>query len=232
MNGRVKRMLLTGGVNRFSTGRFMWAYLTDYSALAWVRLGIGGDGMMQEGSGRPGEWMLTFDDGPEPGPTEAVADELEAVGGRGTFFVIGEKVRRHPDLVRRLVVRGHQVGTHSMTHARCSRLKAEALRAEVVDSKKLIEDVTGREVSWFRPPFGALRQGQVERLREWGVGVVWWNVNPKDWMGAAPEILAGRLARASARRPLVVMHDRLETVAPALALFFRARPEVRPVVVP
>ncbi len=205
-------------------------HLTDYSALLWVRLGGGRGQAAREGASGPGEWVFTFDDGPEPGPTQAVADALEAAGGRGTFFVIGEKVRREPALARELVARGHRVENHSMSHARCSRLGLKAFLAELNDSKKLIEDVTGAEVRWFRPPFGALRRGQVDAVVGAGMRVAFWNVNPKDWMGAGAAILAGRLERARAKRPLVVMHDRLQSVGPALRLFFERRDDVRAVV--
>ncbi|MFQ3670928.1 MAG: polysaccharide deacetylase family protein [Verrucomicrobiia bacterium] len=205
-------------------------WVTDYSALLWACWGGGAGALVRHGPEEAGGWAFTFDDGPERGATEAVAEALEAVGGRGTFFVIGEKVRRNRVLVRELVERGHQVGSHSMTHARCSRLKRVDLVEELVGSKRLIEDVTGVEVRWFRPPFGALRAGQVEVVMAAGMRVALWNVNPKDWMGAGPEVLAGRLARARVARPLVVMHDRLETVGRALRLFFERRPEVRSVV--
>lgn len=204
-------------------------FFCDYSALVSVWLGGGNKQAIREGSKAPGEWVFTFDDGPEPGTTVAVADALEEAGGRGTFFVIGEKVRKEPGIVRDLVNRGHQVETHSMSHARCSRLDRKALKGELSDSKKLLEDITGREVRWFRPPFGALRFSQLAIVAEMGLRIAFWNVNPKDWMGAGPERLAARLELAKAKHPLVVMHDRLPTVGSALRLFFCRHPKIRPV---
>lgn len=207
-------------------------YLSDYSGLLTVCFGGGRGLAIRQGFGGPGEWVFTFDDGPQPSTTEAVADALETAGGRGTFFVIGEKVRKETGIVRDLVNRGHRVETHSMSHARCSRLDRRAFLSELIDSKKLLEDLTGREVRWFRPPFGALRNSQLSLVAEVGLRVAFWNVNPKDWMGAGAEKLVARLEQAKAKHPLVVMHDRLTTVAPALRLFFSRYPKIRPVLLP
>ncbi|MDO9108406.1 MAG: polysaccharide deacetylase family protein [Coriobacteriia bacterium] len=73
---------------------------------------------------------LTFDDGPGPTYTPAILDILAAHEARATFFVIGEHVERHPDLVRRMIDEGHEVAQHSYTHPDLARLNPESVVEE------------------------------------------------------------------------------------------------------
>src|ERR1700712_3882585 len=62
------------------------------------------------------EIFLTFDDGPVPGPTEFVLDELRKFNARATFFCIGDNVRKHPDVFRKVIAAGHTIGNHTFNH--------------------------------------------------------------------------------------------------------------------
>ena len=74
---------------------------------------------------------LTFDDGPHPEYTPQVLDRLQTYGWKGTFFVVGERAAAHPDLIRRIVREGHELGNHSYTHSEPSQTTAAALIDEV-----------------------------------------------------------------------------------------------------
>lgn len=193
------------------------SFWRDYSAMAMRWLGANRHDLICRGDKLAHEWALTFDDGPEPERTEAVAGALERCGAVGTFFLIGEKARKHPEIVRRLVEGGHEIGTHTETHTRCSLLSRSELERELRESCAILEELSGLPVRWFRPPFGALRHGQVGWVRALGLRTALWNINPKDWTGIPAETIAERVVEVDSREgSIVVLHDRLPTAAEAV----------------
>src|SRR5262245_55083639 len=82
--------------------------------------------------------FLTFDDGPDPDHTPRLLDVLRHHDARATFFVVGERAERHPDLVRRAVREGHAIGHHSFTHGDPARTSAAELAAEVDRTSALL----------------------------------------------------------------------------------------------
>lgn len=80
---------------------------------------------------RPREVVLTFDDGPRPGKTEAILDALDRYGVKATFLMLGEAAARHPELVRAVARRGHTVGSHTFTHTNLTTLAHAAAMADM-----------------------------------------------------------------------------------------------------
>ncbi|MGD8238533.1 MAG: polysaccharide deacetylase family protein, partial [Armatimonadota bacterium] len=95
---------------------------------------------------------LTFDDGPDRKITPRILEALATHGARATFFVLGERVRRHAGLLRRMATRGHAVGNHSFSHP--ARPSAEEAEEELHKTEQLIRGATGRPPRCFRPPYG------------------------------------------------------------------------------
>jgi peptidoglycan/xylan/chitin deacetylase (PgdA/CDA1 family) len=149
---------------------------------------------------------LTFDDGPDPSFTPLVLDELERLRVRATFFLIGERARAHPELVRRIVAEGHAVGSHSQTHAEPGTLGWRVV-ADFRAGRRSVERAAGRRVRLFRPPKGYLdrpeRVGLVaNRLRPW-----LWSIDPHDWEpGARPGDVLRRLEGLGGG-DVVLLHD-------------------------
>lgn len=95
-------------------------------------------------------------------------DRFEALGARAVLFVVGAVARERPAMMRDAVARGHVVGSHSMTHAALGSLSAERVRAELIDSRAAIEDVTGAPCVCFRAPFFDTPRDLGPRLAEAG----------------------------------------------------------------
>jgi polysaccharide deacetylase family protein (PEP-CTERM system associated) len=91
-----------------------------------------------------------------PALTRSVLDFLAARDVRGTFFVVGETAERHPDLVREVAARGHEVGLHGWRHVALTEQDPDGLRADVERGKALLEDLIDREVLGFRAPIFSL----------------------------------------------------------------------------
>jgi peptidoglycan-N-acetylglucosamine deacetylase len=129
----------------------------------------------------PNQIALTFDDGPNDTATPALLDVLARHGVSATFFVIGNFVRRQPELVRQALAAGHLVGNHTMSHPRLVTQPAATIRQELADCNAAIEDATGTPIRFFRPPFGARRPVVLRAARELGLTPVLWNVAGVDW---------------------------------------------------
>ncbi|MGB3967749.1 MAG: polysaccharide deacetylase family protein [Planctomycetota bacterium] len=107
------------------------------------------------GAGTGNALALTFDDGPDPAFTPQVLDLLAAAGAKATFFMVGERVAAHPELVRRVQAAGHQLGSHSHAHAIGFHfLSGNAMAAEIGRGIAAIERISGQAPSAFRPPVG------------------------------------------------------------------------------
>ena len=154
-----------------------------------------------------GEVYLTFDDGPDPAWTPRVLDILAAAGARATFFVIGQSVRAHASLVRRIAADGHEVGNHTYGHRHPWTMRETDARREVCDGAAAISDAIGHAPRAYRPPHGRTRRCMIEEARLGGQQTVLWNLTAIDWgpLGRA----AGIAARLRSVKPgdIVLMHD-------------------------
>lgn len=150
---------------------------------------------------------LTFDDGPDPQWTPRLLDVLAAAGVRATFFMVGSRVRAHPELARRVATEGHQIGNHTYSHKHPWSLSRAAACVQVRCGAMAIADTLGRRPLLFRPPHGRLRACMLEEAADFGETTVLWTRSAMDWgLLAQPERIAMRLARA-APGDIVLMHD-------------------------
>ncbi len=159
---------------------------------------------------------LTFDDGPHPEVTPRVLDLLAGAKQRATFFVIGENVRRHPALVRRIVDEGHAVGLHSDAHSwwfNCwppSRVRRDLERCAAS-----IADATGQPApTLFRPPVG-LKNPMVGFIAgRLGLTTVTWSARGLDTGSSPADVVLARLERGLAPRAILALHDGCEPLRP------------------
>jgi cellulose synthase/poly-beta-1,6-N-acetylglucosamine synthase-like glycosyltransferase/peptidoglycan/xylan/chitin deacetylase (PgdA/CDA1 family)/spore germination protein YaaH len=169
----------------------------------------------------PGQIALTFDDGPDPEWTPAILDILKQESVPATFFVIGKNGQAYPDLLRRIVNEGHEVGNHTFTHPNLGEIPGRITDLELNATQRLIESVTGRSTVLFRPPyFGdaeADKPEEVEpaiRAEKLGYIIVGLRIDPGDWKpGVTPdEIVQKTVDRAMDTNPetrgqVVLLHD-------------------------
>ena len=168
---------------------------------------------------------LTFDDGPDPDQTPRILDALRDAGVVATFFVVGSKVERHPEVIRRIVEEGHVVGNHSFTHPRPGAIDAAGLVAEAEKTDDVLAAVVGRRASMFRPPYGGLSFKKLLGLWKVGRSLVFWNVDPKDFSCLTVDEVRSNLSRRPLRAgDVILMHD---TVPFAAALIPEIAASVR-----
>ena len=157
---------------------------------------------------REGAVAMTIDDGPDPEVTPRLLDALAAAGAHATFFCIGEQVRRHPALARRIVAEGHALENHSMRHpVGFSWQGRRGFRREIGDAQALIADTVGQAPCWFRAPAG-LRNPLLEPvLCEFGLHLAAWTRRGFDTRERDPQRVWSRLMRAAAPGDVLLLHD-------------------------
>jgi peptidoglycan/xylan/chitin deacetylase (PgdA/CDA1 family) len=153
--------------------------------------------------------VLTFDDGPDPVHTAVALDALDRVGAKATFFVIGRKVDRYPDVVRAIVERGHAVGLHAHAHDRLMALRSAArVRADLRRGIQSVERATGVRPTLFRPPVGHTNPTIARVADELGLTVVGWTVSGLDGVASArADRVAARVRRGLGDGAIVALHD-------------------------
>ncbi len=157
---------------------------------------------------RRGEVALTFDDGPDPQVTPAVLERLAAWGVTASFFAIGRRAERHPDLVAELVRRGHRVENHSWSHSHAfAFFVSPVLRREIARAQDTLLRLAGRLPRYFRAPAG-FRSVLLEReLAAAGLHLVSWTRRGFDTVSRDPRRVAGRLVRGLAAGDVLLLHD-------------------------
>lgn len=152
---------------------------------------------------------LTFDDGPDAHYTPRILDILQAEDVLATFFVLGEYVERHPELLKRMFNEGHLIANHSRTHGDLALLTNEEIIAlELGPTSQVIENLTGCYPMVMRPPYGSLRQDSVNFLKETGWHIVRWSLDTFDWDSRRnkPEQIINRIQAQHHNGAIILMH--------------------------
>ena len=150
---------------------------------------------------------LTFDDGPIPEATPFVLDTLDRFGIKATFFMVGDNVRKHPDIYRMVVERGHRVGNHTFNHIGGFRHSSEEYLENADKANRLLH------TNLFRPPHGWMKIMQYRVLRHCGFRVVMWDVVTRDYSRrlTADDVLHN-VKRYTRPGSIITFHDSLKSI--------------------
>lgn len=171
---------------------------------------------------------LTFDQGYENGYTAKILDTLKAENVKATFFVLDDYARRNPELVKRMIDEGHEVGNHSVTHRSMPSLTADECRSEVMDMHKYIRDEFGYEMTEFRPPMGEFSELSLAVTRDCGYRTVLWSYAYADWDPddqPEPTEALNKLTGALHNGAIYLLHSVSATNAQILGDFIKAAKE-------
>lgn len=150
---------------------------------------------------------LTFDDGPIPESTPFILDTLRQYDARATFFMVGDNVRKHPELYRMIVADGHQVGNHTYHHLGGFKHIAKTY----IDDTQRANDLIGSHL--FRPPHGCMSYGEYIWLRRY-YRIVMWDLVTRDyskWMTA--DDVFDNVRRYARNGSIITFHDSLKSIA-------------------
>jgi peptidoglycan/xylan/chitin deacetylase (PgdA/CDA1 family) len=149
---------------------------------------------------------LTFDDGPDPRTTPRVLDRLDQLSLAATFFCLGEQVVSHPELVREIRARGHQVETHGFRHDHHFLRTPGWVRADLkaaLDAMVLV----GIHPRWFRPPFGQTTGATMVEARRHKLRLVLWSAWGREWDEPDAISVARRVRAGVGPGGIVLLHD-------------------------
>ena len=151
---------------------------------------------------------ITFDDGPHGVNTPRLLDMLKKRNVKATFYVVGNMVKYNPQLLRRMIAEGHEIGNHTVTHGTLSRMSDAGLRKELQDAHDMIVKETGVAPKSMRPPGGAITNNQKKlMLKEFGYPTILWSVDPEDWKRPGASVVTSRLVNGARPGGILLVHD-------------------------
>ncbi|MEI7896620.1 MAG: polysaccharide deacetylase family protein [bacterium] len=160
------------------------------------------------GTGDEKSVSLTFDDGPDPAKTPLALDVLKKHGVTAAFFCIGNNISGNPDLVQRIYHEGHILGNHSLTHSKWFDLfPATKIRAELLETDRLLKELTGQSPLLFRPPFGVVNPMVSNALKKMHWTAVCWNIRSLDTINRDAEKTRKKILRQLKPGSVILLHD-------------------------
>lgn len=145
--------------------------------------------------------FITFDDGPSPGVTEKALEILEEYDAQATFFLIADKVKIYPEIVKLLIQKGHAIGNHTFHHLNGWKTANDAYFEDIEKANALIDSPL------FRPPYGKISRSQLLHLRE-KYSIIMWDLLSGDFdQQLSPESCYENISQKATPGSIVVFHD-------------------------
>ncbi len=150
---------------------------------------------------------LTFDDGPHPKYTEQILSTLEEYGIKATFFVVGSNAERFPELVKKEIELGHEIGNHTYSHPNMKSITYDELQSELSKNEELLFSLTGTRTTLFRPPCGEISESVSSIAEDGGYRLVLWNIDTRDWEHTSKSSIVTKITKNIKPGSIILMHD-------------------------
>lgn len=155
---------------------------------------------------------LTFDDGPHPVYTEQMLEVLEEAQVPATFFILGQNIEGHEELVKEIAEKGHLIGNHTFHHVQITGLPTEQAYEEIAETSELIEELTGKGTEYVRPPFGTWNEGLESNL---DLIPVMWTIDTLDWTTQNVDSIVNHVVKNAGENDIILMHDSYKSTVQA-----------------
>jgi peptidoglycan/xylan/chitin deacetylase (PgdA/CDA1 family) len=175
---------------------YAWGAQCALPAVAWRRGPAGGRRV-----------ALTFDDGPDPAATPRLLDLLASRGIRATFFLIGERAARSPEVVRAIRDAGHEIGNHTWRHRNAWLLSPGAAAREITEGARILAEIVGAPPRLYRPPWGIVSAASLATARRLGLTTVLWSVQHEGLRPRPPDAQLRHVASRLQDGAIVDLHD-------------------------
>ncbi|WP_245632823.1 polysaccharide deacetylase family protein [Alicyclobacillus kakegawensis] len=150
---------------------------------------------------------LTFDDGPDDKWTPRILSVLSDLRVKATFCCVGQRVKDHPDVLKRIVRAGHVVANHSYHHPNLTKLPKERIRTEITTTNEAIMRTVNLSPRFVRPPYGAINRTVIDVIQELDMKLLFWNVDSLDWSGLTSAQVASNVLSHITPEAIVLMHS-------------------------
>ncbi|MFG1262839.1 MULTISPECIES: polysaccharide deacetylase family protein [Xanthobacter] len=160
---------------------------------------------------------MTFDDGPNPETTPRLLQILRERNIKVTFFVLGNMVAKHPEVLKMIADEGHEIGSHSWSHPQLTRISQAAVDKELGNTSEAIFQVTGKRPIYLRPPYGSMKPSLRSYIEDkYGLTIVNWSVDPNDWKNRNSQAVHDAIMAQVKPGAIVLSHDIYATTVDAM----------------
>lgn len=149
---------------------------------------------------------LSFDDGPDPNWTPRLLDVLERLEIRATFFVCAPAAAASPEVIRRILASGHEIGFHCTEHVRHSSLTFEQGRIDLDTGLAMLSRLDVHPRRW-RTPWGDLASWSEGLAAAYGLEICGWSDDPHDWRGDTAQQMLASLLGTIGPGAVILLHD-------------------------
>lgn len=154
---------------------------------------------------------LTFDDGPLPEMTERILAILNDYQVKATFFCIGHRVEKHPEILSKIDFQGHAIGNHTFNHGKFfDLLSAKEMSAELNNTDEAIQNVINKKPRFFRPPYGVTNPNLAKAIKRGNYITMGWSVRSLDTVAKEDEKLFQRVTKNLKGGDVILFHDYCE----------------------
>lgn len=158
---------------------------------------------------------ITLDDGPHKTLTERAMAAFEKYNGRATFFELGRNMEIYPNIVKEVYERGHELASHTYSHAQLTKLDPVTLDAEISRTQEACFKASGTEPTLIRPPYGAKNDNVKNAFHSYGLNMILWDGDTEDWryskkLDGAQTVCNNIIADAKAKSGdgnIILIHD-------------------------
>lgn len=157
--------------------------------------------------------MTPADDGPHPVYTREMLKVLREEDVPATFFLLGQNIELYKDVVKEISEDGHLIGNHTYHHVQITTLPAEQACEEIQKTNSLIEELTGKNTEYVRPPFGTWNEGLESDLN---LIPVMWTIDTLDWTTQNADRIVEQVVKNAKENDIILMHDSYESTVQAV----------------
>ena len=150
---------------------------------------------------------ITFDDGPNPRNTPRLLDLLAKKNLKATFFLVGRRVRRFPELAARIAQEGHEIGNHGFAHIPILLLSPAAIAREIRKTEEHILKATGKKTRYFRPPMGWCTRKGIQAVEDLGYQPVIGSIHPRDSSRPGTKVIVDHTLSRVRPGSIIILHD-------------------------
>ncbi len=166
------------------------------------------------------EVCLTFDDGPHPQSCQAILDTLKKYDAKASFFLVGKRIKEHPELAKAILDQGFEVGNHTQDHLRLDTLKPNQVKNELINCEINFYRATGAHMHLFRPPGMRFNDDIMATVNQMGYTTIGWDIGAKDFIGAplkgktqSPQLIADSVLKQLDDGVIILLHDNPDTAS-------------------
>jgi len=157
---------------------------------------------------------LTFDDGPHPKQTQEILNILKKYDVKATFFVVGQNTQYYPDVLRRVISDGHEIGNHTFTHPNINKSNAKTIEKELKNNHINILENYGYDIKLLRPPGGVLNKNISIIAEKLGYKIILWDIDTKDWAHKSVNAITENVIKNTKSGSIILFHDYIANGTP------------------